>query len=209
MRAVVGSGRCGSSLLMQMLAFGGEPVTGLFPSFEDAALLDELETAAAVATGPPFVKILVPRERPILLERAWLRELAPSRFVWIDRDPVAQALSTCKFLRIVSGVQASPSQRRGIARQIRHEREHFPKVIASEGHELLRLRFEDLIGRPETVCSMLVDFFDLDGFDEEAAVDAVVARGPAALPYLLERELMAIDAIVCGATRLLGVGGRP
>jgi hypothetical protein len=94
---VVGFGRCGSSMVMQMLAAGGVPLAG-DPSPGSLELPGGAEAAHTLDLSGTAVKLLdsvayfgVPA--------------APSwRFVWLDRDPIEQSRSHLKFIRTLAPV---------------------------------------------------------------------------------------------------------
>ena len=93
---VAGFGRCGSSLVMQMLAAGGmrTPYSS-FPSYEIPhgikVLMGELYGGA--------VKILDPHVHQPPKGHVY-------RFIWLDRDPVQQAKSMAKFWKVVMAQEA-------------------------------------------------------------------------------------------------------
>lgn len=91
---VAGFGRCGSSLVMQMLHAAGFPVTGEYPSFER----DEYNTGGL---SPPAgaSKILNLECNP--------PPAGAYRWVWLDRSPAQQAKSQAKFLLELSGIRMS------------------------------------------------------------------------------------------------------
>src|SRR5271163_1780808 len=89
---VTGFGRCGSSLVMQMLHAAGFPVTGEYPSFEC-----EEYHFGGVAPPAGASKILnLDCEAP---------PGGPYRWIWLDRNPAQQVKSQAKLLRELGGVR--------------------------------------------------------------------------------------------------------
>ena len=118
---VCGFGHCGSSLVMQMLAAGGHPVTGTWPDFEGSKAASASSAAEWRAMDGRAVKVLDLHERPLP------RGLA-GRAVWLDRDPTQQALSQAKFLRWTMGIALDRHARRALAQSYRADR---PAAIAA------------------------------------------------------------------------------
>lgn len=92
---VVGFGRCGSSMLMQMLRAGGVPIAGdVHPG--SLELVGGIQASRTLDLAGKAVK---------LLDSVTYYGLpaAPSwRFVWLDRDPVEQGRSHLKFVRALA-----------------------------------------------------------------------------------------------------------
>jgi len=138
---VCGFGRCGSSMVMQMLAAGGMPVVGEYPAYEELecnpitpALLPRLDGKA--------VKLLNPHLDPIPAGPCY-------RAVWLDRDPLQQAKSTVKFLRSVAGVPVKPCGAKRIARAAVKDRPRALECLRQAlGGQPLVLRFEDILADP-------------------------------------------------------------
>jgi hypothetical protein len=95
---VCGFGRCGSTMVMEMLASGGVPTApGADPlSHEHPWRQNGIGWLAAQDLDGRAVKlldmILYPDETPLPQPESW-------RLVWIDRNPRQQARSHVKFLR--------------------------------------------------------------------------------------------------------------
>jgi hypothetical protein len=141
---VCGFGRCGSSLVMQMLEAGGFPVAGSFPDFEceqvnlargivDRAWLDSIEGHA--------VKILDPH-KIVLPSRAY-------RSIWLDRDATEQAKSQVKFLKLRMGISGNRSTVKGFAALNRRDRPKAMAALCAAGSDrTLTLAFENLLSYP-------------------------------------------------------------
>ena len=94
---VVGLGRCGSSLTMQMLAAGGMPVHGKAPTYEvEEAMVGRMDRAW-LAAQRGAIKVLEPKRMPSLV-----LDHPGNAIIWLDRDPDQQAKSQAKFLHLVA-----------------------------------------------------------------------------------------------------------
>lgn len=137
---VSGFGRCGSSLVMQMLAAGGYPVTGEYPAYEDLAYNG---TGSCYPIGRA-IKVLDPHRNKIPHGRY--------RWIWIDRDPKQQALSTCKFAKCFIGLNIPTTQLASMELSYKTDRKKALSTIKKHSftHDnFLNLTFEGLITEPE------------------------------------------------------------
>jgi len=182
---VAGLGRCGSSLVMQMLAAAGVPTVGQYPDFEvtDVAKLLPgdpcrwLEHAVGKA-----VKVIDPhRGRP---------PAGPDyHTIWLRRDVNEQAKSMLKLI----GLPDTRENRRQWSASVRRDMAPARRaVLASHGHgrPMLELTFEQLVIDPETTAREIADYVGRD-LDHAAMAACVVSRSPRCLPYLLEVSLIA------------------
>ena len=159
---VSGFGRCGSSLVMQMLHAGGVPCLGQYPAFEGRA---------AVAPGQA-VKILDPhREAPAPYPIPPL-----ARVIWLDRDAREQAASHAKFVALTMGLHYDREHRRRLVAMLRADRPHALRAIGKR--PLLLLSFEGLLASPGTQAARLAAFVGSPLFDVAAAVRQVQRRSP-------------------------------
>lgn len=186
---VAGFGRCGSSLVMQMLAAGGMPTPyAEFPSYEinfarDKVLIQALQGGA--------IKVLDPHvNRP---------PMGPDyRWIWLDRDPTEQAKSMAKFWKAVmaeapSGLptmpEFGPDQIAKLSESFKRDRPRANGVMLkyTQCSGILKLRFEDILRDPYLAAIRLSQFCG-GGLNVRAMVAAVRPRGPECLPYMLELE---------------------
>jgi len=180
---ISGFGRCGSSLLMQMLNAGGMTCLGSFPAFEDKRVdrngdLDFLRDHDGCA-----VKVLDPH-------RYRFPEGVLFGAIWLDRDLKEQAKSTIKFQKRVLGMPGvGRADVSGCKRLLREER---PFAIAAlhklTGKQILFLRFESILTAPRDVAKILSSF--CGGLDVDAMTRVVVPRKPQCLRDFLETELI-------------------
>lgn len=185
---VCGFGRCGSSLLMQMLAAGDIPVTGEWPGFEDDRVGPDFDPAWIAAQHGRAVKLLDPQ----LFRHRFLP--GDYRVIWLDRDRRQQARSQAKFIRAVQGL---PIDRRGIRRLAASYRRDRPVAMAAlrKLGPVLTLRFEDLLTKPFSTTGAVLDFLEAGGEDRAQQIltmaDAIRMRSPAARPDMaLETQLL-------------------
>ena len=191
---VCGFGRCGTSLLMQMLAAGGMAVHGEYPAYEDpaarggnSALFDTLPGKA--------IKLL---DEPALhsLSGCYLYD-----FVWLDRNEREQAFSACKLL-----AAAGHPLPRGAAKVLtRSYWRSRPGLLAHLrallGSRLLRLRFEDVLAEPLRAAETLIHFLGQPQLDRYEMVEQVRPRSPKCYPGLLELSLLDRAAPPSASTR--------
>jgi hypothetical protein len=187
---VSGFGRCGSSLVMQMLHAGGIAVTGQWPSFEHPAgaiegpLLSGKAAAAAQLEGHA-IKVLDPH-----LGR--LPRGFDYRVIWCSRDFGQQAKSQIKLLRLWMGIAATREDCRRFERSYRAD---FPKAMAALRAagvtEILQVQFEDTLAKPLDVARSLAAFCELPHDAIEKMAAGVRARDAACAPGMdMEMELL-------------------
>lgn len=182
---ISGLGRCGSSLVMQMLHAGGVECLGAPPAFEP------------------------PESSPMCLTRDWMRGQAGKAFKLLDpqlsrvafegeravvvllqRDVKQQAASMAKFGELVAGLSYGRSERRRLAASFERD---LPKARAKFATlPTLLLSFERLILEPAIAARMLGSALHPYGFqlDEVLAASVVRARSPDCYPGLLEAQLV-------------------
>lgn len=178
---VAGLGRCGTSMLMQMLHRGGMPCVGEWPAFEVAEARHRIAPEFIAANAGRAIKVLDP-------QRVGLP--GDVRVIWLDRDHREQAKSHAKFLRIISGRHYDRAGRRALEGQFARDTHAALSLIGSR--PLLRLRFEDVLRDPLGAARLLVGFVRQPQFGSETAARAVVRREPACLPGLdMEMTLIA------------------
>ncbi len=177
---VSGLGRCGTSMLMQMLHRGGMPCVGPWPSFEVNEARAALAPAFVAANAGKAIKVLDP-------QRIGLP--ADVRVVWLDRDHRQQAKSHAKFLQILSGAHYDRAGRRALAASLARDTSAALRLIGSR--PLLRMRFEEVLSDPRHAAFQLRSFIGDGDFDIDAAALAVRRRSAACAPGLdMEVSLM-------------------
>lgn len=187
---VCGFGRCGSSLVMQMLDAAGVPCAGRYPAYEPAQVGPmTFDREWLAGQGGRAVKMLDPQ----LLQFSIPDQ--PYRTIWLDRDHKQQCKSAEKFMAALHGM-ATPwtrTMRRAWITGYRRDRPRAVRKLRGLG-PVLELTFETLIGDPLATAKRICDFikpWPVIGEDSPRAMEfTVVKRGPECLPYLLEAELM-------------------
>lgn len=178
---VCGFGRCGSSLVMQMLHQGGMRVGGEWPTFEDERAtreaggewIDEYEGAA--------VKVLDPEEWTPPPGRDY-------RAVWLDRDRKEQAKSWVKVQKHWGG---SGGRVPAIRKMLKQRRAGAMRTLEGLGAEVLAIRFENILRRPDVAAGILSNFVG-GGLDEHAMAAVVATRRPECLKGVLEESLLTL-----------------
>lgn len=147
---VCGFGRCGSSLVMQMLAAGGYPVLGDFPAYEpEIANLDRNPEKLIRAASGNAVKVLDPQitEWPLG---------AFAKVIFVSRNHRQQAMSQVKFLRLVAGIPTPANAVDGFAASYKKSQIEFD--VEFSDCEILRLTFEDIIMLPMNAATRINAF---------------------------------------------------
>jgi len=178
---ISGLGRCGSSLVMQMLLAGGMKPTGKahHAYWEDgrtATLPGDSEWVSQIAPGS-VLKCLNPAVKP-------LPHGPDYRWIWIDRNRKAQRKSWDKFVAEAQKKQPSMIVERKDL-DFDTDRRNSLELIKSLGGPVLRLRFEDLLAKPKAAAVRINQFVG-GGLDVANMCRCVVKRPPSCLPYMLE-----------------------
>ncbi len=183
---VAGFGRCGTSLVMQMLDAGGIPCLGWAPAFEDPRTQIHPPKGfwSDVAYGKA-VKMLDPhRFGPTALPRVDI----PHRIIWLHRHHDQQARSIAKFTEAMLGVTYTRDKRRALERQLLADRSKVHHLLA--GRKVLAMGFEDILKQPLNAAEQIAFFIDRP-FNPIKARAAVRQRGPECAPDLgMELQLM-------------------
>lgn len=183
---VCGFGRCGSSMLMNMLAAGGiEPCEGSAERSGELTggdLFDLVpQLAARGALDGRSVKLLD------YVGRAPLPTGPDWRFVWLDRDHRQQALSTLKFVATFFPDEIPTEKwelQRAAGRLIRsyqRDRPHRLGILRAAGPTVV-LSYEQVLANPLRAVRHLRRI--VPGIDGRAAADVVHQRTGACRPNL-------------------------
>jgi hypothetical protein len=184
---VAGIGRCGSSLVMQMLSAAGVPTIGTYPDFEDDLnlRLPELDAQREVARRAPghAMKLIDPHLHapPVGYEY---------RTIFLTRHPFVQAKSMLKLVGERNNRNARRAMEAIVRRDTRIAREAVTRIGSGQFYNL---PFEHLIhdprGSAEGIARYLHRFRD-EPLDVEAMAKCVRRRPASCLPYMLELELL-------------------
>lgn len=181
---VSGFGRCGSSLVMQMLRAGGFPVTGQWPAFEDDRMMPVREVDNAVDLTPfagKAVKILDPH-------RFTIASPLPPRAIWLDRNHREQAKSHVKFLRLVLGLQPPANAAKLFADSYKKDRDDALAALFRVSEGVQAMAFEHILANPANAARVLCRIVQRD-LDLEAMAQTVIRRKASCYPGLLELEM--------------------
>ncbi len=173
---VAGHGRCGSSLVMQMLDKGGIITTGEYPAFEDEKYQG---TGEKLPIGKA-VKIIDPHE--------FMPPSGNIRWIWLDRDHKQQAKSTVKFMKAMTGFSLDGNAWKTIAASYSNDTKKCMEIIKNTGGKLLRLSFEDILESPIRQARKIENF--IQGFDAVKGSQVVIKRNPKNFDGMLEIQLV-------------------
>jgi len=149
---VCGHGRCGSSLMMQMLQAGGFPVFGDYPAFEP----DEVGFSRNTETLLPLIE---GRAAKILDPQLTQWPALPNvRVIWLDRDRNNQALSQVKFMRWVGAEGIPDNAWKTLARSYGADTSVALKAFKERGIEPLRVGFEMMITSTPMVTARVQEY---------------------------------------------------
>ena len=182
--AVVGFGRCGTTMVMAMLHAGGMPVLADLgtTSFEHSAVSSSRNGASdwiQKARGRA-VKMLDITVFPPPYGESY-------NFIWLDRDPRQQALSQIRFMAIQGVPVRENRQTAGkLAASFKSDRAMaFATMRAHREARILTLRFESVLADPTAAAMKLQDFLAVE-LDVGAAAAVVRERSPKANSTLME-----------------------
>lgn len=198
--AIAGLGRCGSSLVMQMLAAGGAPVLGEYPAYEKTEGMTWpgwLQRVAA-APGPVALKWLDPHKMP-------LSSGMVVSVVWLERNFQQQAKSQLKF-SAAGKFRFGRAAHDKMEQRLIAEQQTCLALLRARGYPVLRVGFESIIREPESAARVLARVGQgVLGvrLDVDRMAAQVLPRGSACLRDLsVEQELVAKRAYVM--ERVLG-----
>lgn len=186
---VAGLSRCGTSLVMQMLARAGfpifEPHIAQYPAFEHPYTLQPMTNYKWLfgARGTA-IKVLDPHINK-------LPDGVPFKVIWLDRDPTHQAASSLKFLNAAGiSVPISRESIRNMTRSLRNDRPRALRAIHNLRGKTLMLTFEDLIEKPQATATSIAAFVGIDAAQVPAMSSQVVKRTAECYQGMLELELL-------------------
>lgn len=177
---VVGFPRCGTTLLMTMLAAAGYPVVGTPPDFE------VLDVDLAAVRGAA-VKSLQPLDVELPAAAVLLR---------LQRNPREQAKSQMKMLGAV-GLVTDRTDRKRFERDLRQSELRLSRALL--GRPVTQLRFERLLASPAESALRICEAVGLPPVRAQAMVDVVIPRPAACRPNLQIEHLLMQRALEMGA----------
>jgi hypothetical protein len=187
---VEGFGRCGSSMVMQMLNAGGITTVGEAPSYEDRRVLDRDFSTRDVfyrACHGKAVKCLDPHRFPPPPE-------LDAVIIWLDRNTVEQAKSAIKLMNFLMPgcVSDCRSSRRKLAASFTQDRAPAQKAGLARKLPLKEIQFEEIITDPIGAAKEIADFLEpsFGSLDYERMASVVMPRMISCHPELLEVALI-------------------
>ena len=177
---IAGLGRCGSSLVMQMLHAAGVDCVGEFPDFEDGdvqRLLEDDPAAFAEATEGRAVKILN-------AHRWKLPPMQGSMLLWLDRNTREQAKSMIKLLSSqFSIIQQDRRSIGALAASIKKDAPKARKALEQACDSMAaQIDFENLVERPNLTSVALAVHLDMKARDIAKMAGVVEPRSAKCLP---------------------------
>lgn len=185
---IAGSGRCGTSVVMQMLHAAGVPCIGTWPDFEcldTVGLLHDDPDGFKRAVEGKAVKILDPH-------RYRLPDFGDATCIWLKRNPTEQAKSVLKLLHtgFSSRVENNRKSRRAITQNLRLEQRIVPRLLRKCVGRMSTIDFEMIIREPSAFAAVLCEYLGLDPEKAPLMARQVLKREPNCLPYMLEEALV-------------------
>lgn len=190
---VCGLGRCGTTLVMRMLAAGGAPVVGEAPGFERFGIDDFAHPATLAEVRGRAVKVIDPQRLPFFHP---LFDLRPRHAILLSRDTAEQAKSQIHFVRtlqeaasvaagagprLYTGAQpGNRGMRRTLQARLMRDQKAATDTLRRAGVPITPLAFERILAEPlamaERVAFQLRPWWRLDA---AAMAATVIRRDPA------------------------------
>jgi len=149
---VCGFGRCGSSMLMQMLHHGGMRCAGKWPSFEIKETVENSTGDWIHQYEGAAVKFLEPAFRPP-------KPGLDYRIIWLDRDMKQQAKS---WIKLSNSWMGGTCGRTEVRRALAFMRKHRPRMIACINRlgptPPLMLEYEAVLANRQMHAQMVAEF---------------------------------------------------
>lgn len=179
---VTGMGRCGTTLMMSMLAAGGVPTVGNVPDYEvSEAMSGKIDATWLASCSGKAVKILDPHKH--IWPGPTLRP--PLLIIHMTRDHKQQAASILKFTKASgANVRDTRTARRALKSGLYHEAHRVDAAISSLRPIVrLDLQFEGLLADPAGSAQWLQGALCTQhSLDVAAAAKVVLPRSPDCMP---------------------------
>lgn len=190
--AVMGLGRCGASLVMQMLAAGGAKVTGKYPDHELPELSDYMMSRepmdlSHLAPGTA-VKFLDPLRYDFPVNLTGIQWFG----IWCSRNPREQAASMAKVLR-GSGLKPQGGNA-WLTASIRRETAVARRAVDARCAYVLDVAFEEILAAPARAAAAIAGLYEQAtgvALDVDAMARVPFPRSPSSFPGMLEPYLTA------------------
>jgi hypothetical protein len=198
---ISGFGRCGSSMVMQMLAAGGMPMTGKYPLYEDP-IYDRMPLLSGDDSMRAFIgkafKLLVPTIKPP-------PKGYPYKCLWIDRDHTEQAKSARQWLQNVVRYDPITKERftrrntKTVKQSVAYSDKERPKclrILQEASERVAIVSYEDILADPRHWAWAIGDYFD--GLDTSAMASVVLNRSPKCSDGSTEYKLLEEHMMMAG-----------
>lgn len=188
---VTGFGRCGSSLVMQMLEAGGMPCTGEYPAFE--AEYGSVILGGGVLTADMLAALQGRAVKLLDLHRGVLPKGPDYRVIWINRNHAEQGKSQAKFLSTLTGMSLGRNVARDFSKSYGADTPKLRKALARAGvTTALCLTFETVLAAPRDAAAQIAAHVGIPLTRTTDMANVVRARDPVCAPDLsLELTLIA------------------
>ncbi len=184
---VAGLGRCGTTMVMRMLAAGGVPTIGEAPDFECVEtqyMLEDAPAAWAYHVRGKAVKVLD-------AHRFAMPDLGEFDLIWLRRNPQEQARSMLKLIAsMFSAVQITRQSVRAMKKGIIHDGPIAARRLADAGTpNAIALDFEEILADPHRAARTIGYAFKIPAERWPVMASQVIKRDAKCLPYLMEEAL--------------------
>lgn len=185
---VSGLGRCGTSLVMQMLDAAGYPVFGEYPAYEsDETSAENITRAFLDQHECKAIKVLDPQRAPD-------RIFQGSRVIFLTRNLEQQVLSQIKFANFFLGREDKPSREQKRRMMGILDRDHtLAKKQLCFADDYIFADFEKVLEDPEYFLKRVSTFSWNKNLDIKKGAAMVFPRSHLCYPGLLEIALLGIQ----------------
>lgn len=167
--AVVGFGRCGSTMVMRMLRAGGIPFSEGAHSYSGEQTEGDIAQAIAAVRPGTVTKLLDPNHP----ECRFPPEADSWVFLWLDRDPIQQSRSWAKVCVLFGLDRPTPLKQYEVRKQWAIDRETaLNEKLPGRVHTF---RYEDFVNDPAATAQALADA--LPEYNLDVAAMAAVVHG--------------------------------
>jgi len=183
---VSGLGRCGSSLTLQMLEAGGFPCVGQYPAYEPEKLNpSKFDAKWFMSNNGKAIKFIMPE----MYDYKFPASYSP-KAIWIDRDPLEQARSSLKLMRVTVGFEAPDEACEEMASQYDYFKKNSIAALYRITSKVLFYKFEDILNDPAGYSKSLANWVGVD-LSIDDMVNQVIKRDYKSTPDMsIELELI-------------------
>lgn len=182
---IAGLPRCGSSLTLQMLNAAGVRCAGDYPSFEPDEILESPTAEFIDSFEGGALKILDPQRVELPKGRAY-------RFIFLTRSRRQQAQSIIKLIQACGAAKGiiTESGFERMRESLRIDQAKALTNVQSHGCPILRIRFEDLIERPDETAPKIADYLGMEPEQTDLMRAVILPRSAQCYGGLIELQLM-------------------